>query len=135
MANQLNSAIELHDSVLGSIKSIEGSLLIELLPAYIHRSFGEPGVDAGQGFTQDFVLEVENGRCESIPGELPADIIDGDLQVESSNFRNTIKLPCEVVGALRLTIILADNRIISISGNALTATEAGVAVYVEEFVP
>ncbi len=46
----LNEEIEIHDSVLGSIEIADDNVTLNLTPAYIHKSSGQPRVDSGSGW-------------------------------------------------------------------------------------
>ncbi len=58
-AKPLNQAIEIHDSVLGSIEVVDRTVTLNLAPAYIHRSLGEPGAD--QSWKR---LDAERNCCD-----------------------------------------------------------------------
>ncbi len=55
-----NLAIELHDSRVTGIRT-EGSDVVLDLDAYVHLSDGEPGVDAGTGWTRPIRITVRDG--------------------------------------------------------------------------
>ena len=136
MSESLGTSIELHDSVIGSIALAEGAAYVAFRPAYIHRSAGEPGVDAGSGFIQELMLEFPSARIDGDIGDLPAAIFSGEFHVESRMFPNTISLPCKIEGAVSLVLFLSpDNRKIAISGCGVKARVDGEAVYIDEFLP
>jgi hypothetical protein len=134
MPDHLNAAIELHDSVVGSLAHVGQVVQLALRPAYMHKSVAEPGVDDGIGVVQNVILEFDGGQIEGNIEDLPADIFDGDLQVGSQIFDNMIPLPSEVAETVRLTLFISpDNRKLSVSGQGLKVIMEGEAVYVEEF--
>lgn len=128
--------IELHDSVLASVRQVEGSVHLILRPAIVHMSIGEPGVDAGSVFVQDFTLEFGNAPIEGDIGTLPSDILDGEFQDGTQTFPNMIGLPCDWDGPAALVLFLSpDNRRISITGAAVRAKSESEAAFLEEFLP
>ena len=136
MSENLNVAVELHDSVVDSITHVGQVVKICLRPAYLHKSVGQPGLADGIGLVQDLILEFGNGQIEGNIGDLPSDIFSGNLQVGLQTFENMIELPCNIPEAVSLTVFLSpDNRKLSVSGQGLRIHIDGDAVYVEEFRP
>jgi hypothetical protein len=133
--DDLNSAIELHDSEVGSLARDNHSVIVRLTPAYIHKSAGDPGWDEGIGEVQDCTMTFDQGHVEGEIGELPSVILDGDLQVGAQAHPNMIHLPCRITGeAVTLTLFLdPDYRKLVVSGSALSAILDGEPEYVEEF--
>jgi len=132
----LNAAIELHDSTVESVVQVGQVIRIALRPAYVHRSAGNPGIDPGSGYVQDFVLEFGTARIEAGFGPLPADVFDGEFLAGNQQFNNVISLPCDIAAPVSLTLFLSpDNRRASVSGLSVKAVPAGEAVYVEDFQP
>lgn len=136
MPDVLNSVIELHDSVLGSLAQVGDSVQVILRPAYVHQSVGKPGVDAGSGFVQNFTLEFGEAQIEGEIGALPSDIFHGEFQAGTQTFPNEIGLPCDWDAAASLVLFLSpDNRRIAITGRSVRATADSEAVFVEDFRP
>lgn len=81
----LNAAIELHDSVVESFVHSEGAIQIALC-AYIHKSEGKPGVDAGSGFVQNVTIEFGTVQIDGDIGDLPADIYSGSFYAAGQTF-------------------------------------------------
>jgi hypothetical protein len=130
---KLNSGIELHDSVLASLKSVEDKIEIAFRPAYIHRTEGIPGVDPGTGWTQDIVLVVESGVVEGQVAELPFDVSDGELQVAGLQLQNVLPLPLDYRGNIELRLLLKSSEQLVIRGSRITSESAGTAKYIEDF--
>src|SRR5579862_869498 len=126
----LNSGIELHDSVLASLKSVEGKIEIAFQPAYIHKSEGIPGVDPGTGWTQDIVLAVEGGIVEGLVTELPFDVSDGELRVASLQLQNVLPLPLDCRGNVELKLLLKSSEQIVVRGSRITSESVGTAKYI-----
>jgi hypothetical protein len=129
----MNSAIELHDSLVTSLIDSRGSVQL-CLEAYIHKALGKPGVDPGSGFVQNVIIDFVEGRWEGEIGDLPTDILQGNLQVGESTHQNMLDLPFEVVGAVTLNLFLSpDFRKLSVSGSAMKIGLLGADRYIEEF--
>lgn len=124
-------AIELHDSTLESVTTIDTTAIVYFVPAYVHESAGEPGLDAGSGWVQEVRLYVPNAHITGALSELPCEIWDGELTVDGERFGNCIPLPLERQGEVRLHIeCVAD---IHISGTAVRLEPFREPRYVEEF--
>ena len=99
----MNLAIEFHDSELTSIAKRSG--LLELrLDAYIHKSKGTPGVDAGTGWWQDAMLFVADGVVEGEITHWPAELYDGTLEIDGETIENVVPIPLDRCGTIRLTL-------------------------------
>lgn len=127
--------IELHDSTVGSIVK-EGSLIsVKFSPAVVHKSVGRPGVDDGTSEIQNATLVFEAGRIEGVIGDLPAEILDGELHTSSRSFPNAIFLPCHISDeeiSLRLNLY-PDYLKISISGTGLNVMLTGHSTHSAKF--
>lgn len=133
MDNVLNAAIELHDSELAGIEHVSGALVLEFRPAYIHKSKGRPGFDAGIGVVQDLVIRIEGALIEGDFGEIPACVLDGELQIGTETAQCLIALPCNIVDSVRLSLHLSpDYRKVSVSGRRIEVLLNGEATYVED---
>jgi hypothetical protein len=127
------SAIEIYDSTLTSLVQEGQRVIVDLQPAYIHRSTGMPGVDPGGGWAQDVILVVEKGTIEGDVTELPCDLWEGSLQVGNETIANIIPLPLDYRGVVELTLVTqTENRVI-IRGSAISATPIGESKFIEEF--
>jgi hypothetical protein len=136
MDEVLNAAIELHDSVVSGFERTADALVIKCRPAYIHKSKGRPGIDAGVGVVQDLAIRIEGASVAGNFGDLPADVFDGELKVGAETSPNMIALPCSIVDSVRLSLHLSpDYRQVSVSGRRMDVTLEGEAEYVEEFRP
>jgi hypothetical protein len=117
----MNTAIELHDSkclALEINRSGSGSLLLN---AYVHRSEGEPGVSKGEGGVQKVRLEMDEMELDGEVGDLPAYIYEGAIAIGESVQDNLISFPATYSGAIRISLMLAeDARVIAVSGTRLS---------------
>jgi hypothetical protein len=126
-------AIEIYDSTLASVADDGGHAIVDLKPAYIHRSTGTPGVDPGGGWAQDVILRVENGTIEGGVPEMPCDLWEGSLQVGNQTIENIIPLPLDYQGAVTLILVAQDESRVVVRGSAISATLIGEPKFIEEF--
>ena len=133
----MNSSIEFHDSRIEAITEV-GTQIFLFLTAYLHRSEGKPGVDAGTGWKQAAALSFYDAEIESADLELPVDISYGGLMLEGVEFPNEIPVPLDHSGAIEmlLSVVLPTEEIdIVIRGSRVTLALLGDAVYIEDFNP
>lgn len=129
----MDEAIELHDSVFDSVEIRDGILIVSLRPAYVHKSRGVPGVDVGSGFLQDVSIEFVGHEMVGDARDLPADILNGDFELDGTVFQNMIKLPCDGRPAKLRLNLWPDNRSITVSGTNVRVKPLSEAIYDDEF--
>ena len=127
------SAIEIYDSTLTSVTDEGGHVLVDLTPAYLHRSTGTPGVDPGGGWAQDVILRIENGAIDGGLPEMPCDLWEGSLQVGDQKIENIIPLPLDYQGEVTLVLVAQDESRVVIRGSAISAILFGEPKFIEEF--
>ncbi len=128
----MNSAIEIHDSYLTSIRK-QGDKVQLHLSAYIHKSDGTPGTDAGTGWTQEVRVLFGGGTFEGSITEWPADLYDGTLEIDGEASENIIPIPLDRKGTIQLTLKPKSDDAIVVRGNSVRLELEGIAKYVEEF--
>jgi hypothetical protein len=126
-------AIEIYDSTLASVTDNGDHVVIDLKPAYIHRSTGTPGVDPGGGWAQDVILRLENGTIDGGVPEMPCDLWEGSLQVGNQTIENMIPLPLDYRGAVKLILVAQDESRFVVQGSGISATVMGEPKFIEEF--
>lgn len=129
-----NAAVEIHDSYLEQITSI-GEDLIAVLDAYVHRSYGRPGVEAGTGWSQRLELRFTRGKFHGSLDEMPIGLAHGLLIVSGQTFDNLLPMPLDDVGPSKLELVTADSLAFTIEGDGVTAEFVGSPRYIEEFQP
>lgn len=111
----MNSAIELHDSEGLRVEAVGDGTGFVLLDAYVHRSEGRPGWEAGEGGFQRVRLTFENMAIDGLVGELPAYIYEGSLATGDAVLYNLIELPASYSGKAVFKLMLSeDARLLSI---------------------
>jgi hypothetical protein len=127
-----NVALELHDSTLESIEQ-EGNVLVARFSAYIHRSSGAPGVDAGTGWSQSVHFRVGRARVTGSPGLLPMEILGGRLIVSGRIFENVVPMPLIDAGPVCVQLRGSNSLDFIIDGEGIEANVVGPAKYLEPF--
>ena len=126
-----HAAIELHDSTLERVER-DGDDLVLTLSAYVHRSKGAPGVDAGSGFSQLAEVRLRGGRATGVPGG-PIVLGTGTAYVGAHQHRNLVPAPLDHAGAARIELFGQRGEHLVVEGASLHVTLVGESEYVEEF--
>jgi len=130
----MDAIIELHDSRVADIVTRDGTVTVHFATAYLHKSEGRPGCDAGTGWTQPARLVFEDGSLSgSFP--LPCDVADGELILDGERYDNHIPVPLAsgAFAELRLVFTSIDTAIVRGRGVRLELVDE--PEYVEEFEP
>ena len=127
--------IEFHDSTLGAVRREGTAVVVELTPAYVHRSAGIPGIDEGSGWSANVHLRIERASIERTDLTVPARIADGTLWIGDKRFENGFALPLEADGSIVLQLILSSGGQLQITGNRTTANTVGEYQFLEVFRP
>jgi hypothetical protein len=128
-----NRAIELHDSVLAFVDKKNGQVEIGLMPAYIHSSSGEPGVDPGTGWVENITLVVDNGIVEGQIPKMPCDLSEGTVVIGEHIWNNTLALPLDQSGSIELNLEVIWGGHVVVRGTGILAVLKGEPKYVEDF--
>jgi hypothetical protein len=132
----MNSAIELHDSECVAVEAGGDGTGSVLLDAYVHRSEGRPGWEAGEGGIQRVRMIFENMTVEGVIGNLPAYIYEGSLTTGDAVLDNMIEFPGSYPGKASFKVVLSeDARILTVSGTKMTLVVETEFRYVERFSP
>ena len=129
----MNSAFELHDSTLSGVSESDGSVTVALRPAYLHKSPGRPGTDAGTGWRLDLDLRFSGASVEGLPVRFPVEIADGSLRVGGVEHANVVPLPIPAGAPAELVLILETSSRLVVRGSAVASEPRREAEYVEEF--
>jgi hypothetical protein len=127
-----NQAFEFHDSVLASITREGDDLTLTFNPAYVHRSSGEPGTDAGTGWTTSILVIVRGGATSNV-ATLPQDVASGSITVGSTVCDNVVPLPFAANGAVRILVELVGGERLNATGTGVSAVVVGESTFVENF--
>ena len=92
----VNISIELHDSIVAGIMKRNGEVVVHFLPAYLHKSEGRPGIDAGTGWVQEARLNFADGLTGGTFPDLPCVVMEGELVVGVERFNSQVPVPLAV---------------------------------------
>jgi hypothetical protein len=102
-------------------------------PAYIHRSNGRPGFDAGEGFAQAAELLFPGADSLEEEGVCVGAISDGSISAEGLEFANLIPLPFELSGIVRATFTFVSGGVLKVRAAGVSCVLSGSARYVEAY--
>jgi len=122
-----HAAIELHDSIVQQQETIASDIVV-ILSAYVHRSDGRPGIDAGTGWIQAAIIRIENGHGHV---ECPMEISDGSVFVGSKTYVNLLEMPLNAPGPSRIELRGKHGEFVQITGDAIGIELTGEATFVE----
>lgn len=129
-----NRIIELHDSTVSTITIEDRSAIVNFSAAYIHKSEGNPGVDAGTGWIQAARLVIKDASMKGEVISSPDTILDGVLWVSDVEHSNFIPIPFDTVDAVRLQLEFASGNHVTLAGKGATLELFGEPKFIE-FVP
>ena len=128
----MNAALEFHDSEVSSAAGANGTFRILFSEAYIHRSHGRPGVDAGAGYIQkaELVFSVASwsGASDLCVGDLSA----GSLFVNGEKL-SLVPLPFSASGRVVAEFVFASGATLSVSASSVVCTCNGEPRFVENY--
>jgi hypothetical protein len=129
----VNSEIELHDSVISQIQEIDRSVIVELSPAYVHKSKVRPGLDAGTVWVQNARLRLSSATLSGYRPVPPEALSDGSLWVGGLKHKNLLPATIQAHGLVELRLVFATGEETVISAEAIALELTGESCYVEEF--
>ena len=129
----MNNALELHDSEVSDIRMAGRTLHVVFESAYVHRSPGQPGIDAGSGYEQAAEMLFSEATYSESEGPCAGAVSDGVISTESAKFENVIPLPFSALGHVSATITFVSGGVLKVSGSAVSCVPTGPARFVEEY--
>jgi hypothetical protein len=128
----MNSAIEFHDSDVQSVTLDRQTLLVQFSPAYIHRSSGTPGIDAGEGHAQDAQLIFGNVDISTIPLGCSGRLSDGRVEIDEQTF-SLIPLPSSFDGAVRAEFTFSNGVSLTFRARSVAFRSVGESRLIDHF--
>jgi len=131
----MNSAIEFHDSEVKGISQQGETVVITFSKAYIHKSEGKPGVDAGSGWTQVAELNVGGASLRGALPEFPAELLDGHIRIDGELSEFPIPLNESGSVEVRLEFFSREYKVIEVIvvGKQVKLRLLGEPTHIEEF--
>src|SRR5262249_17451744 len=127
-----NRMIELHDSTIAEIIFNGDVLIVRFSPVYIHKWEGGPGIPPHTGWIQNAELAIDKASIQGATNFLPADIMDGELTAGSVQYPNSIPIPFDTQGEIRLHLEFTTGESITINGAAARLKLLGEPKFVED---
>jgi len=129
----LKSALEFHDSDVVELRPSENTLHMIFEPAYVHRSEGRPGVDAGSGFLQPAEIVFSGAKYTEKDGPCTGAISEGLIQVSGKRFDSVLPLPFDVAGKVSAEFTFESGAVLSITATGVSCASTGPAVLVDGY--
>jgi hypothetical protein len=129
----MNSAIELHDSKIEAMRMSGGDLHLVFSSAYVHRSAGRPGIDAGSGHVEPAEMVFAGASFSESGGTCIGPVSDGSLSVENGKFENFIPLPLGLSGRVSATIAFSSGSVLAVTATGVSYQATGPARFVEAY--
>jgi len=130
----MNELIEIQESVLSSVM-VEGShCSIELRPAWVHRSYGRPGMDPGRCYTQDVRIDIGEGLVRGQPASLPVVLLESELHVGDAHFPDIIpsRFTQDAPVRLRFGTVVEDS-FLEVEGRSISIYAIGEPTFACDF--
>jgi hypothetical protein len=127
----MNAAIEFHDSDVTAIELAGDSVVVRLL-AYVHRSDGIPGKDAGTGWTQAVEMVFAGGVVEDQPTSLPCGLYDGQVS-GGAELDGMVSLPTSIKSTVRFEALTSCSEQLTVRGTGLEVVPVAEGKFIETF--
>lgn len=129
----MNSAIELHDSKIEAMRILGGDLHLVFCSAYVHRSAGRPGIDAGSGHVEPAEMVFAGASFSKSGGTCIGVVSDGSLSVENDKFENVIPLPLGLSGRVSAAIAFSSGSVLAVTATGVCYRTTGPARFLEAY--
>ena len=131
----MNTSIEIHDSTIAQIVEQNGAVIVHFQPAYLHKSEGRPGFDAGTGWVQEARLILSDASIIGDFPNWPCDLMGGEIVVDGERHDNLVPTPLEVAKPTEMHLVCDSIHAVDIMSRGVKLEWIGEPRYVEEFRP
>jgi len=128
----MNAAIEFHDSDVQAIAGSGDCLRVVFSGAYVHRSAGRPGIDAGAGYIQPAELVFSHASWSAPSSGCSGAISDGALVVNGTSM-SLVPLPFSASGQISVNLTFTSGATFSASAASVSCASAGESRFVESY--
>lgn len=122
----MNTAVELHDSRVADVTHAGEELRVIFRPAYVHRSDGIPGSDAGWGFLQPVEFRFRDATFAEV-GDCRGDVSEGVVSAGDAEYSNLVPLPLAVHGTTTARLNFASGGVLTVSAGGFSCGAIGEA--------
>ena len=128
----MNAALEFHDSEVSLAAGANGTYRILFSKAYIHRSPGRPGVDAGAGYIQPAELVFSAASWSEPTDSCVGDLSDGCLFIDGEKL-SLVPLPFSVSGQVSAEFVFTSGATLSVAASSVVCACTGKPKFVENY--
>ncbi|HMV59277.1 MAG TPA: hypothetical protein PKD38_18945 [Nitrospira sp.] len=128
----MNAALEFHDSEASLVAGADGKFRVLFSAAYIHRSLGRPGVDAGAGYIQPAELVFSVASWTEPTDSCVGNLSDGCLFINGKKL-SLIPLPFSASGQVSAELVFTSGATLSVSASSVVCTCTGEPRFVENY--
>jgi len=127
----MNCWLEFHDSSVGQVISIGATVKLVLSSAYLHKSEGRPGFDAGTGWRQAGAIEFGAASVVEVGDIGDGWIIDGSLELASGEVLRGLPVPFDIPGKLKAVFVFLNGNVLAIEAMGVRLVLTGEPRFVE----
>jgi hypothetical protein len=128
----MNSALELHDSIIHQVTVFEDQLHLEFSSAYIHNSTGRPGIDAGLGYVQEAKITFTRAIFSGLSTDFSGSLFDGFIRVNLEEF-SLIPMTLNASGRIYAEFVFSSGATLKVTAKSVTCSGLGEPKYIESF--
>lgn len=129
----MKRAVEFHDSRVGSIKRLGNLIEVELVPAYVHQTDGEPGRERVTGWKQPVRLILQNASVKGKQPVLPCLLSDGLVRSADGKMKYLLPLPYDEAGNIEIRFQFDSGEEIVLTAMHIELQASGEPEFIEEF--
>ena len=115
------------------LRHAESTLHMIFEPAYVHRSNGRPGVDAGSGFLQPAEIVFTGAKFTEKDGPCKGAISEGMISVSGKKFDSVLPLPYEASGKVSAEFTFESGAVLSVTATGVSCASTGPAELVDGY--
>ena len=115
------------------LRHAESTLHMIFEPAYVHRSNGRPGVDAGSGFLQPAEIVFTGAQVTEKDGPCKGAISEGMISVSGKKFDSVLPLPYEASGKVSAEFTFESGAVLSVTATGVSCASTGPAELVDGY--
>ena len=128
----MNAALEFHDSKVQSAEGANGTFRLLFSAAYVHRSLGRPGVDAGAGYVQPAELVFSAASWSEQSATCIGGISDGSVSINGEKL-SLIPIPFFATGLVSAELVFVSGAVLTVSSSSVACSVTGEPRFVENY--
>jgi len=128
----MKTALEFHDSIVSDTSAVGPNLVVTFSEAYIHRSTGEPGVSAGDGFMQPAELIFSGASWSGALHEARGAISDAYILVADQQL-TLLPIPFIATSVVAAEFSFVSGSVLKVTATSASCSVAGTARWVERY--